>query len=475
MATNPHIYVDSNHGTNTGATDTSKATQQTGNITSMTAGDVYTNLSAAIAGCSPSDGDTIYMCDNHDAGASYANITLNSGGSATGAGLKIISVDNTNIDQYKAGAYENNTLNGADHNFAYNGFIAGVKWRTNDNTMVFTSTARHWSLYECEIVYVSVSDWAILLTSPTGCLLRLIDCTIDHSSGTVNQCISIANGNQIDWIGGATTASGGNDIVNLINFGNYGGIVNITGVDLFGVETSLCTSTAGTTANFNLNLQNCKLDAALTSVTGTMGDAMHRIEMHNCDQSSTDNLHRFYIETGSGKAVNNNSVYVTANPAFFEGTDKSSIQVTTTSSCSIARPFTFEMPTRYIDFGDTSSDKVSINIVTDFTLNEEDIAFYLMYPDGTTQVQANFIGGESTSSTSFIHDPLASGTALNTTGALTAADWTGEPASPNFYLIELDTVGDAGEAFAPRVWCEVYKASITTGLLYIDPVLAVGT
>jgi hypothetical protein len=69
-------------------------------------------------------------------------------------------------------------------------------------------------------------------------------------------------------------------------------------------------------------------------------------------------------------------------------------------------------------------------------------------------------------------DPIGNGTAL-ATSALGAGDWTGEPASPFFYEMELDTSVDAGQASGLTVRIEVYKASIdgTTNKLFIHPLL----
>jgi hypothetical protein len=474
MATNPHIYVSSVVGTNTGASDTSKATQQTGNITSMTAGDVYASIRAAVAGCSPSDGDTVYVCDNHShTDTTSADIELSASTDQAGAGVRYISVDNTSIADYKQGAAEYLSAN-YEYILRGCGLLAGISLKSDDNCLASSPTSGEWRVQDCTLGANTSTD-LVFYAAHDGVHLTLINVEIDAFGGNVTEAFRLANAARLNWYGGGTSAST-NNFLSLIDVnGNGGCSANIVGVNLTKTTSSILSASTDSSDHIDITLQNCILDPSVSIHDGIASDKQ-RISLFNCDQTSTDAYHRFHVETGSGTAINNDSVYVTANTAWYEGSAKSSIKVTTDSSISFVHPFVFELPTQYVDLSSASTDKITVNMVTDAVLTDTKIAAFLCYPDGTTSVQSNWITSGATVGTgNYGTDPLSAGTTLSTS-ALGAADWTGEPASPNFYKMDLDTSGDAGQATAVSIRIEVYYDFTTDGdVLYIDPLLEVGT
>ena len=195
--------------------------------------------------------------------------------------------------------------------------------------------------------------------------------------------------------------------------------------------------------------------------------------MYNCDDATGNDFHRFLRTTGSGAVYNNDSVYVTATKAWYGGLAYSSMEVTTTAFCNHGNPFVFDFPSRYADLSDASSDLVTIELVTAAaqTLTDTDIAAFLVYPDGTTAVIPVWVtSGKTVGAGNYGVDPLAAGTTL-AAGALGAGDWTGEPVSGNFYKMQLDTTGTAGQATALAIRIEVYKPSIAVGELFIHPLV----
>ena len=474
-----HIYVSSViAGGATG--DQSYTTRQTGNITALTASTVYDTLEEAVVGASPTDGDFIYCADNHDSSYLGDNTDLTiSSGDYTGQGLKIISVLNTAIEEYSPGASDVKT-GGYDTILNYNVLMKGVSIQSGDDTLRMTTSG---SMIVLEDMTVSSAGSGDIAINPSADGVRISMKNIILGCGSVNgEYISATNGCKITWNGGSTTGVVPGDLFSSFG-GNGGATALLNGVDLSAFTGNILpVLTAGLSDVSLLRMKDCLLNSSATIPTAgtTLTQRHHRFEMFNCDNGTDDAYHRFTIMDGTGTAKNIDSVYVTANPGFNEDTDKSSIKVTTTALCGHANPFVFELPARYADLSDVGvTDKISINIVTDFSITDTEIAFFLTYPDGTTKVQANWLSsGKTVGAGNLGTDPMAAGTALNTTGALAAGDWTGEPASPIFYKVELDTVNDAGSACVPTVRIEVYKASIagTTGsYLYIDPVLAVGT
>ena len=464
MATNPHIYVSNVVGTNTGASDTSKAAQQTGNITSMTASDVYDNLGSAVAGANPSDGDTIYVVDNHAAAHNNgASITFNSSGSLTGSGLVIVSVDNANIENYKPGASEELNDTQDDFLLANNGLIAGLTLKTADNVLYQSSADTEWLLQDTTLnMSISTGDAGFQITSDS--MAHLINTTI-NASGAGNNPLTVGGSSVLHWDGGGltgTTTTG--DLATLAQ----SGVIYFNGVDLSTHSGTLLTGPSSTANNVLFRLKHCKLNASVT-LHGTLISRRHRFEMFNCDDGT--DYHRFYIADGTGSAKNNDATYVTAGDSWYEGSVNSSVEVTTTSLCSHVYPFSFTLLSQYVDLSSAASDKLTIEITTDQTLTDTDIAAFLYYPDGTTAVQANWVtSGKTVGTGNYGVDPLAAGTTL-TTSALGAGDWTGEPTSPNFYVLELDTSGDAGQSGVVDIRIEVYKPSIAAGELFIHPLL----
>ena len=466
MATNQYIYVSSVVGTNTGASDTSQASPLTGAFSAMTASDVYDNIGSVVAGCSPSDGDTIYVADNHaasyDNGASY---TLNSGGSVTGAGLRIISVDRADATLYKPGATDTLSDVTDDIFLNNNGLIQGVSISSGDNSNVAGASAG-WRFIDVTIVQEGGGDVSFLLSND-GINFELVNVDIDCINTGV--CFQVLKGGRVNWNGGALlTASP--DFITSSAFGSQGGAsLFFTGVDMSILTGTIMPATSG--GNIILvRLNECRLNSSVT-LHGTLERQHHRFEMFNCDDSTGNDFHRFYIADGAGAVQNNDATYVTATETWYEGSDKSSMEVTTTASCSHVWPFVFELPAQYVDLSQAASDVVTLELTTDLTLTDTDIAAFLCYPDGTTSVQANWVtSGKTVGTGNYGIDPLAAGTTL-TTGSLGAGDWTGEPTSPNFYKMVLDTSGDAGQATAVSIRIEVYKASIAAGKLFIHPLL----
>lgn len=417
----------------------------------------------------PTDGDFVLI--SHLSDTDYSGIAqdanfINTGISTYGAGVHILSVDNANQENYKKGAYADCSTTDRDFTLKGSGIWAGVDVRTGDNAIHAIGAEGIWQIMDCKITADGSLDVCVRV-SGDGKQMHLYDVDLEVGNATADP-FYIHNNGIVTWTGGALTGATQPDFL-LQSFGvNGGGQLYIDGVDLSLFDGQIYENQQVADDNCIVRLRNCQLNSSVT-LYGTLLPHS-RFEMFNCDDSTGGGLHRFVVADGSGEATNNDSIYVTANPAFFEGSSKSSIKVTSTSSCTSVLPFRFELPTRYIDLSQSASDLVYINIITEASLTDADISFRMIYPDGTTSVTPRHVKVVDNNSGEAWRNPLGSGTALNTTGALGAGDWTGEGAltTPNYYRVELDTSSVAGSAFAPIIKVEVYTASIT---LYIDPVL----
>ena len=458
-----HIYVSSVHGTNTGGSDTSYGSQQTGAMTSLTAGNVYDNIGSAVAGRTLIDGDVIYVADNHS--ASYDN----GGNVQFSASVKVVSVSASNIDQYSPGATENLTDTSDVYQISNavveeHILLAGLDLEAGDDVIRVQSPFGDCIILDTIIRPDTSGDVGIYSYSANRIILVNVD-IIANSSGAF--CFKTGSQASVYWYGGSAQT-----LTTLNDFGSEGLHIEAKGVDLSPITTVYGGNSAHERAY--IRFDSCKLNSSISLPTWT-GHSNRYFEMFNCDDASGGAYHRFYVSQREGTVKNNDSTYVTATESWYEGSSKSSIEVTTSSTCSHSRPFIFELPAQYVDLSQAASDVLTLDLVTDSTalsLTDTDIAAFLVYPDGTTAVQANWVtSGKTVGTGNYGIDPLSAGTALSAS-SLGAGDWTGEPASANFYKMDLDTSGDAGQATAVSIRIEVYKASIASGALYIHPLIS---
>ena len=461
------LYVRDDNGSNVGTcSDTSGkyGTQKTGTWASAfsAVSEYYATIESAITNGSPASGDYI-LCGN-DHAASFAA----SGDITIPAGVLIVSVDVSDVEAYLPGASETQTT-GNDWVAGVNVLVAGVSLSNADNVFNIASQS-HAVLQDLTITADGAGDNGLFTFSPGQA--TLVNVNLNANNTTANP-FTLKEGSVL-WYGGSTNATD-----HLFDPGDIGSsgvaICKIVGVDLSTVGT-LMSSTSSNAIAFHIEMHNCQLKSGVSLIdTTNLKNRHNRFEMYGCDDSSGNALYRFYILDGAGTAENNEVTYVTATESWYEGSDKSSIEVTTTSTCGHNNPFIFELPAQYVDLGDTSTDTLTIDLVSNITLTDTDIAAFLCYPDGTTMVQPNWVtSGKTVGTGNYGIDPLAAGTTL-TASALGAGDWTGEPASPNFYEMVLDTSGDPGEATAISIRIEVYKSGIdgTTNKLFIHPLITV--
>lgn len=465
MATNPHIYVSSVHGTNTGATDTSYAAQQTGNITSLTAANVYDNIGSAIAGTAPTAGDVIYVASNH--AAAYNNGTFIS----IPEGVHIYSVDDTNIDQYEPGASEHLTDTADIYYFNDKMLLAGVSFETGADVFRATGNEPHVRMIDATITVDSVGDDAIYLARDGGSV-ELVNVDV-AANGVTAGAFTISLAGVITWRGGAVTTNM-NQLISAMG-GAGGGFIYVEGVDL-SLVGQLHFNQGSSQDNTLAKFTNCLIKSSVVlPSTASFGRSGQRFEMYNCDDATGDALYRFLIADYSGTAKNNDSVYVTNTDPWYGGTDKSSIEVQTSANCSHAAPFVFELPAQIIDLSQAASDKITIELLMENTLTDTDIAGFLVYPDAVAAVKPNWAtSGKTVGTGNYGIDPLAAGTALPSS-SLGAADWTGEGIiiSQEYRKIEIDTSADAGQLTVAAIRIEVYKPSILAGDLFIHPIVSV--
>ena len=477
-----NYYYVKNGGTATGDGGMT-ATQRTSTWNTTTS-EYYDDLQDAVqATTTPTDGDFIFISDvaSSTFTTNTSNLVINGSGASDGVGLQIISVDDTNQDQYKPGAIQKGVTTLSDRiEFDYNGLVAGVTlW--NDYHIVSNASCRNWTFIDCSLAPGAESEDLYLNTDGSSWTLINTEVDLSRDQSGVPGFIGISNGAHFTMHGGSIKHYAGTSST-AFNLGsaNGGATVNLYGVDISTTESYLVLglTTAFSNDPCSFKFYECELHNSV-SVTDSLASNHFHIELYNCDDSTSDDYHRFHVQTGAGTASNNDATYVTATETWYEDTAKSSIEVITTSICSHVNPFTFSLPAQYIDLATSTTDVVYVDLLVDntaVTLTDTDIAFFLKYPDGTTAVTSNWLTtGKTVGTGNFGTDPLAAGTTLTNTGGLSDSSWTKSISDVNAtqYRVKLDTSADVGQATAVSIYVEVYKASIASGDFFIHPLLTV--
>ena len=458
-------YVRDDGGTNVGtavgaAVDTGDgiySTQKTGTWASAFSApsEYFSSLDAikAALGASVADGDIVFFASDHD-GSSTGGAGP-SPGTLIGIGVLMISVDITDIEAYLPGAAEGFAAN--DLNITGNVAFYGIDLHAGDDIKVNSSSMVYFN--DLKLSSDASGDIALVtfVNSNTVCKNVTFD-----TLATGAHAIDVSG--VIELYGCKTNMTA--QSTSLIRGKGY---LYAKGCDFSDFTGTLF----GTTADMGVSVfDHCTLNASVT--TGTLTAALSRVSFFGCD--GTD-IHSFSVESATGKAANNDATYVTATEPWYEGSDKSSIEITTTALCSHILPFYFELPAQYVNLANTDTDVITLDLITTHAttaidLTDVDIAAFLIYPDSTTNVPIPITSSITTSTGSFVVDPLAAGTALPTSG-LGAGDWTGELSDTNFYEMVLDASGTPGQATAVSIRIEVYTPSIAAGELFIHPLITV--
>lgn len=416
----------------------------------------------------PSDGDVVIYANDHNRTSALPGLQFNQGGAVDGVGLKVYSVNAaSDVTQYLPGASETGTNSSNDINLNYNGHIAGVSFEMGDDTFQSPVTVRKWRWQDCTIGVQGSTDGAFKYNQDGSYfILNNVDMNMGNAGCYIFE--SLGNSGVLEWNGGAITGVAPTRLVrNYVAAGGNGGFkIVFNGVDFSLYQGELGFFGNAATADTCLwRYTGCKQHASAT--LGTVNSPQQRIEVFG---GWGGVQHGFAIKDYSGQANNDDGVYVTADQAWHEGSTVSSIKVVTTANCSHVHPFVFELHEQYIDLGAAGSDVLSVECVSATSgLQSNDIAAFVAYPDAASTITPNWAtSGLTRGAGNYGIDPKSTtGNALDA-GALGAGDWTGEPGTPSFYKLEVDTTGDPGEAAAVSIRVEVYKPSLT---IYLSSII----
>lgn len=434
-----YFYVKNSLGTRTSG---GGLTKQTGSFTALGAANVYAKITDAITDGATS-GDYICVSDAHSVSNATGYIYL---GPTSGDLLYYVSVADANCDTFaKASAVQEEATSSGS--LAFRGRIncSGMYFKSSSQiNMAINNTMLVFD--RCDIELAGAGDYIFFYGD--GCACYSYDSTWIGAAGSN---FGISGGSVFEMIGGSFT--GWTDLFNYTTGGNGGATGRFYGVDLSSITGYLVEDGGSNpllTDTTNITFSGCKLNASLTGFWNeTKANLNQRITVANCSSSSSAAEYQYH-QGGYGGAVDDEtSIYRDASTAF-PGTQKISLKCVTNTNATKAAPFWFDCPTRYAELSSTSTDLLSIYILSSATLYDSDVWAEVIYPDGTNKQTPNFI------STRHADVMDTNGTELGTN----TEAWTGRTAE-NRYQIDIDTSADAGADSVPIIRLYVAKASAT--------------
>jgi len=446
-----YFYVKSGFGIRATGGGT---TLQTGSMATLGAANVYDNIPDAITDGAGA-GDNIYCSDVHaysPAGA-FSHI-----GPTTDPPLNIVSVDDTNIDQYKKGASE--STGGGSSNITMNGRMnyAGMTLnKTND--FDFSVGETRVIMDDCVIGQGSNGD--VIWLDQDGCLLHLINTDMSWDASTTGGVIMLRGGSKFIWQGGAITGANNCDhLIHPTSGSNGGMVVFVDGVDLGNVDVSLFSAIDATGIDSVVSeIKACRLHASATTTDTGIGHKNQRIEMFNSSSTSAGAQQAVYIDDWVGTVEDQDDSGIhRADDDAFENGDLMSLKVTTNANCDIHNPLRFEIPSGFLALSNASTDTVRVYcaVTNATTLYTTTVWVDVYAQDGTNNHVYNHY---SSRGTDFLN---ITGTALTDDSG--SSDWRNGGSAltaHNEYRIDVDTSGDAAADCVPKIVITVAEPSET--------------
>jgi hypothetical protein len=340
-----------------------------------------------------------------------------------------------------------------------------IKGGTNNSTncsigIDFTGNATMvWDIESCTFDIPSVAGCNITLgrgasTTAAPSLLRMINCTYNRTGSNTSQYIIVGNivaeiiNPTFSFAGASKPAflTGASSLVR--------GSLTIRDGDISGYNVSGGTLIqAAQMTHCNILLENLKLSATPTIISGTWAVGTGGVTIRNCDSGNT--THVFEFINAYGTLTADNTVYITSGGAVFNG-GGASWKIITTSLCDEWHPFI--LPLIYVWDTALTAQTASIDLIRDnaTALTDRDIwsdldsAASASFPNYTYQTNRNA-------------QPFTGSTANQPTSTAT---WTGTGGFSNPTKQKLQNAFTAAATGLLQSRVYVGKASET---LYMDP------
>jgi len=455
-----NFYYVKTGGTAAGATDNGRVatTRSTGTFAAKGAASYYPDiLTALTASTAPTDGDFIYCSSAHNTAHTTAQ-TL-----TIPHGVSVVSVDDTALDSYLAGAREVVDNGGSTLDISVNvtagGTSAhhGMTYGAEDRMTMGSNDSVTVKYYNCTFEVFGLATAPLFSLISTGGSHYFQDCVwnwdVDVSAGMFN----VGNGGNLTFINASATGTA--QTGNLITVATDGVRVNIHSTDLTGFMAANCElvwrKLVGT-GMIDMNLTGCLLptgfDFFKTAPT-TIG--AWKFSMSEC--GTADEYYSYTEEETFNVVIEDLTQYLTAT---YDGSVGFSTKVTTGAYTSLLNPYRHEiatLPAR--DLSGAGGETYEMEIVSaDSGLTDTDVWIEVEYQDNTNQALTVVESSRNA-------DPIAAGTALTSSSAV----WN-VTTNTEYKISQAVTQKAAVANSNVRVYLVVSKPSIT---INADPAITI--
>lgn len=375
-------------GTNTG--DTSYATMRTGAFGSgdLINANVYADVETCIANATIVDGDFIMVSDAH----SHTETTVNTeiGIAVDGATLYIVSVSDTNADQYSRGAEEKTGPTHADIYFVGNAGSTtvhrGMDYVTYDNFQVNTAGIRH-VFDDCLLEFTTASGADEFLAMSAEQIMEFWNSQFKFVAA--GQGFQLLEGEiRMRGVSGATGTTKVDGLVEILaGAGSF--IIDIRDTDLdsmMAANSELIFGDGGSLDNINyralIHLHNCKLPSGF-SIHNESPLAIPHYEFFMTSCHVGDNYFQTYYEVPEGTIEDDTTQYLDLE---YEGTSKLSFKFTTSAEANDVKPLRHPIGILPAQDIATANQTMTVEFVSsDSGLTDTDVWFEFETQDDTDQ------------------------------------------------------------------------------------------
>lgn len=197
---------------------------------------------------------------------------------------------------------------------------------------------------------------------------------------------------------------------------------------------------------------NCQLPPEMTAfLSGTQSiGGGEGLLVVGCASTSAAAEYQYYYLHNNNYVEDDTAIYRDGSTAFAESSQKVSYKCVTRTGNTRYQPFTFDLPSRFVELSSASEDVLRVFLLSsDAALTDADVRIEAIYPDGTSKHVRNVAENAAL-------DPLRTGTALTTN----TEAWAGRTTETR-YQIDIDASGDAGADGVPTIRVYVSKPSTT--------------
>jgi hypothetical protein len=231
--------------------------------------------------------------------------------------------------------------------------------------------------------------------------------------GAAGQSITVYQ--PVEWYGGSITSTA--NPTSMFVIAGRSGSITVEGVDFSGLPGGTIIAPASQLVNGYILLKNCKLSSSASTIGSYTGINQGEVDIFNC--STGDQHYKFENYNYLGSLLIDTGIYAN-DGASYDGTNKCSWKITTTSYTSYANPYISPWVEKY--HSGTSAITPYFEILRDGSTTA--------YQDDEVWGEWSYQGTASSTKASFTNDRrTVLGTPANQAAGVGLSGWTGEAAS----------------------------------------------